>query len=186
MASTRTLPARLSLVVAAVVLAVLPACSSGDDAATSDDAGAADGATSVADVAPDLELVEVGSGETTTLDEALQTDGDMPVLAWFWAPHCPTCRGEAPELDAFIADNADAVSMVGIGTRDDYDLAQGFLDDTGVQNFPLYWEETGEGWAAFDVTAQPYLILIDDGQVVERWPGGATPQEISARLAKLS
>lgn len=170
------LPSGLSRLLVLCIVAVvgLSACSSGSD----DTVAAAD--------TQGIELVDIATGDTTSLDAALAADGDKPVLAWFWAPHCPTCRGEAPELDAFMADNADEVSMVGIGTRDDYALAEDFLADTGVQHFPLLWEETGDGWATFDVTAQPYLILLDGDEVVERWPGGATPQEISDRLAELS
>jgi hypothetical protein len=33
------------------------------------------------------------------------------------------------------------------------------------------------------VTAQPYLILLRDGRIVERWPGGASTQEIEAAIA---
>ncbi len=69
--------------------------------------------------------------------------------------------------------------MVGIGTLDDLAAAEDFLADTGVTSFPLLWSASGESWEAFDVAAQPYTLLIRDGQVVKRWPGGASPSAIA-------
>lgn len=141
-----------------------------DDAATADDA---------------VEMTDVATGASTTLEAALDSPDGSPVLAWFWAPFCPTCRGEAPELDAFMADNGGRVKMVGIGTRDDLSEAEGFLEDTGVQNFPLLWEPTGQSWVDSAVSAQPYMLLMSDGEEVERWPGGASVRQIEDALAEL-
>ncbi len=87
-------------------------------------------------------MTDVATGESTTLDAAPAAENGEPVLAWFWAPFCPTCRGEAPELDAFMADNA--------------------------------------------VAAQPYMILIVDGEEVERWPGGVSVRQIEDALEAYS
>lgn len=133
-----------------------------------------------------LEMTDVATGDTVDLDEALRGDGDTPTLAWFWAPHCPTCRGEAPTLDRYAAETAGEVNLVGIGTRDDFALAEDFLESTGVTNFPLLWEPSGESWVNFDVVAQPYLLLLDGTEVVERWPGGVAPEVVQQRLADMA
>lgn len=134
-----------------------------------------------------ISMVDVASGATTTLAEALEPSDGKPLLAWFWAPFCPTCRGEAPVLDEFMAANADRVSLVGIGTRDDLEYAEEFLATTGVQNFPLLWEGTGRSWVDNAVAAQPYMILFDaSGEEVQRWPGGASVTQIENALAELS
>lgn len=72
--------------------------------------------------------------------------------------------------------------MVGIGTQDDLDFARDFKADTGVESYPLLWSESSESWAAFGVTSQPYLVLLRDGQILERWPGGASTTEIEAAI----
>ncbi len=72
---------------------------------------------------------------------------------------------------------------MGIGTLDDLDYAKDFLADTGVTNFPLLWEPTGESWAVNSVSAQPYMILRHDGMEIERWPGGASVTQIKRRHA---
>lgn len=133
-----------------------------------------------------IEMVDVATGETESLESALTPTDGKPLLVWFWAPFCPTCRGEAPELDQFMADNAQRVDLVGIGTRNDLEQAEDFLADTGVSNFPLLWEDSGRSWTENSVAAQPYTILIDaDGEEVERWPGGASVTQIEQALAEL-
>lgn len=166
----------LPTLVAALAL-VGSACGSGD-------ADAAQQGGAVSDEGP-IEMVDVATGEPRDLATALEPTDGKPVLAWFWAPFCPTCRGEAPKLDAFMAENSERVKMVGIGTRNDIEYAQGFLEDTGVTNFPLLWEPTGRSWTEHAVAAQPYMILIDaDGSEVQRWPGGGSVTQIENALAE--
>lgn len=182
------MPARARLLPIALLLVagLLVACGDGDAAegASGGPGSGAAGDSGASDPAgiPMLEMLDVATGRPVDLDVALEPDGKA-VLAWFWAPFCSTCRSEAPELDAFAADHADEVKVVGIGTRDDFGEAEDFLADTGVESFPLLWEETGESWSAFGVTAQPYAVLFDDqGAEVERWPGGASGDEVLAAL----
>lgn len=200
--SSRATFAVLAGIVGAFAL-VVGACSSDDGAASTGDAqvssdpapggstggstdeSSSDGADAGEATAEGVEMTNVATGESVDLDAALTPEG-KPVLAWFWAPHCPTCRGEAPELDAFMAENSDQVDLVGIGSRDDFEYAEGFLTDTGVTNFDLLWEPSGQSWVDNAVAAQPYMILIDaDGEEVERWPGGASVTQIENALAEL-
>jgi thiol-disulfide isomerase/thioredoxin len=172
-----------SIVVAAVAL-IGSSCGS-DDSANS--APSTEETDAVAEGTGPIEMTDVATGETQSLDDALAPTDGKPVLAWFWAPFCPTCRGEAPELDEFMADNAQRVKMVGVGTRDDLDQARDFLADTGVTNFPLLWEESGRSWVDNAVAAQPYMILIGpDGEELQRWPGGASVVQIENALAEIS
>ena len=185
-APLRTPRAALAAALVAALSLLGAACASDDtagDTSTADEGGS-DPAPAGSVEAGDILLTDVVTGSESSLDAVLANEADKPKLAWFWAPFCPTCRGEAPELDAFMAENADRVDMVGIGTRDDYGLAQKFQDDTGVVNFPLYWEETGNSWVDNAVAAQPYMILFVDGEDVERWPGGASVRQIEDALAK--
>jgi thiol-disulfide isomerase/thioredoxin len=157
----------------------------GESEGESADAAAESTSTDLASLPP-LEMTDVATGGTTTLDAELTSDG-RPVVAWFWAPHCPTCRSEAPELDDFVEEHGSEVKLVGIGTRDDPEAAGEFLEVTGVEGFPLLWEPTGEAWTTFGVTAQPYTVLYDaDGTELRRWPGGASGEEILEELARRS
>lgn len=177
-----------SIVVAAVAL-IASSCGSDDSANSAPDTEGVDVGRSdeVAEDEGQIEMTDVATGETQSLDDALTPTDGKPVLAWFWAPFCPTCRGEAPELDAFMAENSERVKMVGVGTRNDLDQARDFLADTGVTNFPLLWEESGRSWVDNAVAAQPYMILISpDGEELQRWPGGASVVQIENALAEIS
>jgi thiol-disulfide isomerase/thioredoxin len=181
---------RLVLLVVTSLALLGASCGDGDGAAaegdSSESSAAASGAVTDLAALPSLEMTEVATGRTTTLDAELASDG-RPVVAWFWAPSCPTCRSEAPDLDAFAEEHGAEVKLVGIGTRDDPELADEFLAVTGVEQFPLLWEPTGEAWTTFGVTAQPYTVLYGaDGAELRRWPGGATGDEVLDELARQS
>ncbi len=170
----------LAALVGAVVL-VAASCGSDDGNSASggeDPGGSLDSAT--------VEMLDVATGATTTLAEATDPPDGKPTLAFFWAPFCPSCRSEAPILDDLAAQEGDKVNIVGIGTRDDLAYAEEFRESTGVENFPLLWEETGDSWVNFGVVAQPYLILLQDGREIKRWPGGAPDDLILAEIGKLS
>lgn len=74
--------------------------------------------------------------------------------------------------------------MVGVGALDDRAAAEDFLADTGVESFPLLWSASTDSWAPFDVLTQPYTLLIRDGEIVERWPGGASVAEIENAIER--
>ena len=42
-----------------------------------------------------------------------------PVVLWFWAPWCPTCRSQIPQVQDLAARYGDRVGVVGVGSLDD-------------------------------------------------------------------
>ena len=82
-----------ALAAPAVAVALLAAACGGDDGASADPAtqAAADAADANAgelassDDPTMIEVLDVTTGDATTLADAV--DGDRPVLVWFWAPH---------------------------------------------------------------------------------------------------
>ncbi len=170
----------LAALVGAVVL-VAASCGS-DDGNTASAGEDSDGSVDPATV----ELRNVETGVTTNLAEATDPADGKPTLAFFWAPFCPSCRSEAPILDELAVAQGDKLNIVGIGTRDDLAYAEEFRESTGVENFPLLWEETGDSWVNFGVVSQPYLILLQGGREIKRWPGGAPEDLILAEIGKLS
>jgi len=162
----RTLPVAL----AAVLTLVAAACSGTTTTTT------AEGGASLGSGIPELVVTDVDTGEQVTL--ASVVPADKPTLLWFWAPHCTTCRGEAPELNDFAAAHGDEIAIIGVGARDDYEYAQSFIADTGVP-FPMTWDETGASWKAFDVPFQPAGVLVAaDGQWLARWQGVIPLEEV--------
>lgn len=137
-------------------------------------------ATDLPPVSPDslvpaVDVVDVRTGDTVNLGSVVPSD--KPVLLWAWAPHCPSCRAEAGDLEKFAASHEDRLTVVGIGTQDDLDYARGFLEDTGVRTPLMLWDESFESWRAIGITAQPTWILVrGDGSFIDGWIG-TLPEE---------
>lgn len=130
-------------------------------------------------VLPSVEVVDVRSG--ATVDVASLVPSTTPVLLWAWAPHCPACRAEAPSAEAFAAAHVDEITMVGLGTQDDFAYAEGFLRDTGVSTPQMLWDASFESWARLGISAQPTWILVDgSGELVGSWVGRLPEGEVLA------
>ena len=88
-----------------------------------------------------------------------------PTLLWFWAPWCPTCRGQIPQVEGIAADHAGELNVIGIGSLDSAEAIAGFADD--VDDVVHLEDVDGELWKRFGVTEQSSFVLLDaDGTVV--------------------
>jgi ABC-type glycerol-3-phosphate transport system substrate-binding protein len=79
---------RAPLIALAAAGLVLAGCGGGDptsDSEASASAAANQGQLRTSDDVRRIEVLDVTTGEPTTLAETV--DGDRPVLVWFWAPH---------------------------------------------------------------------------------------------------
>lgn len=103
-----------------------------------------------------------------------------PTLLWFWAPWCPTCRGQIPQVEGLAEEHAGALNVIGVGSLDSAEAIEDFADDvSGV----IHLEDAeGELWKRFGVTEQSSFVLLDaDGSVVfEAGYGGS--EELGARV----
>ncbi|MCC5951280.1 MAG: redoxin domain-containing protein [Acidimicrobiia bacterium] len=167
----------LAVALVATMALVMAACGS-DDPTT--EAGAAPVTGSTSSGFPDVAVTEVGTGSQSSLADL--NGSDLPILAWFWAPDCATCRTLAPAVNEFAEANVGRVEVVGLGTRNDPDYAERFAEDVGV-SFPLVWEDNGASWRHFGVRSQPVVIMVaPDGSWVDRTNGLASVEELQAML----
>ncbi len=87
-----------------------------------------------------------------------------PVLLWFWAPWCPTCRGQADEVEAIARDYAGRVAVIGVGSlSDDTDAIKRFAADAPG---PVHLDDrSGAVFRHFQVVQQSSFVLLDaDGR----------------------
>lgn len=111
--------------------------------------------------------------------DAAQLAGE-PVVLWFWAPWCPICRGQAPDVLAA----SEQVTVVGIGGLDEDSAMQGFVDDTGTGELTHLSDPDGTVWQKFGVETQYTYVLIDtDGEV--QYTGPLERQELLDRVGGL-
>ena len=103
-----------------------------------------------------------------------------PTLLWFWAPWCPTCRGQIPQVEGIAADHAGELNVIGVGSLDSSEAIADFAGD--VDEVVHLEDVDGELWKRFGVTEQSSFVLLDaDGTVVLEAGYGGT-DDLGARV----
>lgn len=106
-----------------------------------------------------------------------------PVVLWFWAPWCPTCKADAPNVEATAKAHGD-VQVIGVGGLGKTAEMQAFAKDTGI-SFVSLADESGTVWKKFGITQQHTYVLIGaDGTVVHK--GGLSGDELDAKVGELA
>jgi thioredoxin len=85
----------------------------------------------------------------------------LPVLAFFWAPWCPTCVQSQPTIDRFAAEARGRLRVVKIN----------------VDSAPAAAQR-------YDIRGVPFIVVFDNGQVRDTMPGALDRNELMARMAK--
>lgn len=179
---------RLVVATAVPLLLLLGAC--GDDPATTaassttsspSDEPSADPSEALSDAPaeePSAEPADAGDGTAATpelLDFTATTVGGdsfdgaslagSPTVLWFWAPWCPTCRSQIPQVQDLAQTYGDRVGVVGIGSLDSAEAIADFAGDAeGVTHLE---DVDGELWTRFGVAEQSSFVVLDaDGEVV--------------------
>ncbi len=105
----------------------------------------------------------------------------------FWATWCPPCKKEMPDIEELYKEynlNQDEVVFLGVANPSskefpnnqdvDKDAIKEFLDDNGY-TFPTLFDETGEVFRNYGISAFPTTFMIDkEGNVVGYVPGMMT------------
>jgi thiol-disulfide isomerase/thioredoxin len=93
-----------------------------------------------------------------------------PVVVVVWAPWCPPCREEAPDVVAAAEELGDRAQFVGINIRNaDPSAGQAFVRKAGIP-YPSFFDDKGEAILAFSGTLTAYsipsfVVLDDEGRV---------------------
>ncbi|MEX2627947.1 MAG: TlpA disulfide reductase family protein [Ilumatobacteraceae bacterium] len=141
---------------------------------------------------PPTLVAEDASGTVHTIS----ADIDGPYMLVFLAHWCPACNAEVPnlvELDDTGRVPAD-LDVYGVLTAISPDQP-GFPPSEWIADFGWPWVAVADGvdfdvdppqWAAaeaFGLSAFPYVVLVDDGIVVDRWAGELGVDALADRLA---
>lgn len=195
---------RARLLIPLVLAAALTACAAGESG-TEHAAPSADVSASVEpdeSAEPD-ESVDADADPATptapvTVAEELQfssttLDGDgfdgadlagAPSVLWFWAPWCPTCQAEAPEIAEAAAAHPD-VTFVGVAAQDEVAAMQGFVDTYHLEGFTHLADTDAVVWARFGVTYQPAFAFIDADGEVDVVSGRLSAADLDERLTAI-
>lgn len=192
-------PVSRSAFLAAAAGLVLAACG-GSDSSTGSPAndGASSGSVPTTPSSSAVPTAQSGEpGEASVIPAALigatTIDGDpfdanalagRPTVAWFWAPWCVICRGEAPDVAEIAARYSDRVNFVGVAGRGEAPEMRDFVSDTGTEGITHLDDSSGEIWASYEIYAQPAFAFITDDGRLETYVGslGAGLAEIIDQL----
>lgn len=107
-------------------------------------------------------------GATTIDGEPFDADSltGRPTVAWFWAPWCVICRGEAPDVAEIAARYSGQVNFIGVAGRGEAPEMREFVAETDTAVFPHLDDSSGAIWEWYEIAAQPaYAFITDDGRV---------------------
>lgn len=130
---------------------------------------------------PDPALVDL-AGQPATLDAWR----GRWLLVNFWAPWCPPCRAELPELDAAQQHyGARGLQVIGIA-EDTPQAVRAYLAHSPL-HYPVLLPGDDHPGLAFGNRRQdlPYSVLVDpQGHMVKRHYGAFSQQELEAWLPR--
>ena len=139
---------------------------------------ATDPASSSVPVSAELDFTGITVEGKTFRGAAL---AGKPVLFWFWAPWCPTCRSQISQVQDLADRYGPELAVVGVGSLDDADAIRGFADDT--QGVTQLSDPEGRLWRHFSIAEQSSYVLLDasGSQVLKSGYGGSA--ELEKRVA---
>ncbi|HEV2782231.1 MAG TPA: redoxin domain-containing protein [Actinophytocola sp.] len=128
--------------------------------------GAASGSVTAPVAAPVAEQLRFTAKTVDGKDFSGQSLAGKAAVLWFWAPWCPRCQGEAPQIAAAAQETAGSVQFVGVAARDEVPAMREFVDRFGLGSFPHLADTDLAVWKRFGVVEQPaYAFVKADGTI---------------------
>ncbi len=122
----------------------------------------------------------------TTLDGE-SFDGESlagrPAVLWFWAPWCPTCMSQIPNVTALAEQYDGEVAVVAVGGLDNQKAIRSRAQD--IEAVTHLVDDEGTIWQHFGVAEQSTYTVIDaDGRIVSE--GFLDDDALTALVAELA
>jgi thiol-disulfide isomerase/thioredoxin len=104
-----------------------------------------------------------------------------PALLWFWAPWCPTCRSQIPQVEGIAEQYDGRLAVVGVGSLDSADAIADFAAEvSGVTHLE---DSEGALYRKFGIAEQSSFVLLgEDGEVAYRVGYGGS-DDLEAEVA---
>jgi thiol-disulfide isomerase/thioredoxin len=104
-----------------------------------------------------------------------------PALLWFWAPWCPTCRSQIPQVEGIAEQYDGRLAVVGVGSLDSADAIADFAAEvSGVTHLE---DSEGALYRKFGIAEQSSFVLLgEDGEVAYKVGYGGS-DDLGAEVA---
>lgn len=86
------------------------------------------------------------------------------VMLNFWAPWCPPCKQEMPEMQKFHEAAGNEISILAVNIDPQYNSAK-FIEKMGI-NFPILLDVKDEVNTQYKVMTVPATYFIDDKGII--------------------
>lgn len=159
-------PTRSLLIVVALALALVSACSTA--------APAPSGPDSLAFSSRTLQGAEFDGRSLT----------GKPAVLWFWAPWCSVCQSEAPAIARAAQQHPD-VTFVGVAALDQLPAMDQFVATYQLGGFTHLADVDTSVWRRFGVTEQPAFAFIAPNGSVQVVKGTLAEPDLAQRLTAL-
>lgn len=106
----------------------------------------------------------------------------------FWATWCGPCERELPAFEAFMAQQpADGPLVVGVNLGETYDAVRPYLDERGVDGFPILLDVEYNASDLYGIGPIPVTYVIDEDGIIRYSKfGEITAEEMQGYLDALS
>ncbi|TDD35648.1 redoxin domain-containing protein [Actinomadura sp. KC06] len=109
-----------------------------------------------------------------------------PVVFWFWAPWCPKCLAEGPDVAKVAEKFKGRVSFVGIGGLEkDKGRLRAFVSRTGTENLTHLDDRTGKVYSHFKVTSQSSFLFMKPDGTTSKDSGPLGESELNRHVGEL-
>lgn len=111
--------------------------------------------------------------------------GKVPVLLYFWATWCTSCKEEMPKLNRIAADFGPkglAVIGINVGVNDSVRKAKAYRKKHGLE-FPLLFDEGTRVTRSYGVWGAPTILIMDSRGIV-RFRGASLPDDLEVYISQ--
>lgn len=101
------------------------------------------------------------------------------VLVNYWATYCPPCRAEIPDIERFIADNKDKITVLGMDAGgSDKQSILAFQDELDI-SYPLFPTQPSTLQSFGTIVGIPTSYVINPkGEIVDKFVGIITYNDL--------
>ena len=107
-----------------------------------------------------------------------------PALLWFWAPWCPTCRSQVPQVESLAGEYAGEVAVVGVGSLDSAEAIAAFAAE--VEGVTPLEDVDGALYRKFGIAEQSSFVLLDDDGEVAFETGYGGSDDLADEVADVA